>query len=93
MVTFEWDEKKNRLNSIKHGVSFEEATLIWNDPLSIEFQDNLSLVNETRYLRIGLNPVRGVLVVVFCEREYEMIRIISARKATSKERKDYEERI
>ncbi len=88
------DQKKSRLNFEKHGVRFEEAQVIWGDPFAIEFLDPENSQFEDRYLRIGLNPARGILLVVFCERDRgETIRIISARKATTFERQVYEKEL
>lgn len=94
MMKYIWDDKKEKINFEKHGVRFEEAQVIWSDPLSIEYFDPDNSSTEERYIRIGLNPVRGILFVVFCEKEnIETIRIISARKATNLERKEYEEEL
>lgn len=93
MLSFEWDEEKDWSNFLKHNLNFEEAQLIWTDPNALEFIDDEHSEGEERYLRIGLNPFRGILLVVFCERNRNLIRIISARKATSEERKEYERQI
>lgn len=88
---FEWDEDKNRRNITKHGVSFEEAQVIWADPNSLEFLDPENSKDESRFIRVGTNIRRGILFVVFCERDDgDLIRIISARKATKNEREEYE---
>ena len=87
-----WSDKKAKSNFEKHGVRFEEAQVIWADPSSIEYYDPDNSALEERFIRIGLNLSRGILFVVFCEKEnFEKIRIISARKATNQERKEYEE--
>lgn len=91
MKRYEWDNQKYWVNFHKHGIRFEEATLIFSDPNAIEVLDDD--VNEERFILIGMNRSIGVLVVVFCERSEETIRIISARKATLKEEQLYEERI
>lgn len=93
MLQFEWEEDKNNSNYRKHGVWFEEAQTLWADPLSAEFFDEDHSQYEDRLLRIGTSTRRRVLLVVFCERSEDVIRIISARTATSLERKDYEEGI
>jgi len=91
---FEWDESKNLINFRKHGVWFEEAQTVWADYGSIEFVDPEHSEAEDRFLRIGFSTRGRLLLIVFCERESSsLIRIISARKATSKEEKNYEEGI
>ncbi len=90
-LTFEWDEKKARQNLEKHDVSFEEAATVFGDPLSMTIDDPLhSTGDEERYVTIGQSYRRRTLVVVHCDRK-ESIRIISARIATRRERKTYEE--
>ncbi len=93
MIEFEWDEEKDWSNFLKHGLFFEEAKIIWSDPYALEFFDEDHSISEQRFLRIGLNPERGILIVVFCERDNEVIRIISVRKAILEERKEYERQI
>ena len=91
---FEWDEDKNKKNIQKHGISFEEAQVIWTDQNSIEFLDPDNSIEEDRFIRVGLNIPRGILFVVFCERnDGNSIRIISARKASLDERKYYEKQL
>jgi uncharacterized DUF497 family protein len=93
-VKFEWDDSKDRANFKKHGVWFEEAQTIWADAHSVEFFDPTHSEAEDRFIRIGHSTRNKLLLVVFCERlEGMMIRIISAREATSKEVRDYEEGI
>ena len=93
-VKFSWDDHKNRSNFKKHGVWFEEAQTIWADGKSLEFFDFDHSEDEDRYLRVGLSARLNVLLVVFCEhQEGELIYIISARKATKKEKEQYEKRI
>lgn len=87
---FAWDPAKAKLNDHKHGVSFDEATTVFGDPLATTFPDPDHSVAEDRFITIGLSGARRVLVVAHTNRS-EMIRIISARKATRRERKDYEE--
>jgi uncharacterized DUF497 family protein len=91
-TTFEWDESKNRTNLTKHGVSFETAALIFDDPLAISFPERV-VAGEERWQTIG--SVDGALILVVAhtvrsENSDEVIRIISARKATPSERKRYE---
>lgn len=93
MLIFEWDEEKDWTNFLKHGLFFEEAKKIWMDARAIEFFDEDHSKDEDRYIRIGLQGYRGVLTVVFCERDNSIIRLISARKATLEERKFYERQL
>lgn len=93
-MRYVWDEKKSRINFEKHGLRFEEAQVIWTDPNAIEYYDPESSYSEERFIRIGLNPFRGILLVVFCENEAaDTIRLISARKATTQEKYDYEKEL
>lgn len=95
-MNFEWDDHKEQLNKQKHQISFVEAATIWRDPQSLEFEDNIHSVTELRFLKIGLSRSLKILIVSFCERsldEHETIRLISARRATDEEKKNYEERI
>lgn len=88
---YEWDEDKNRLNRIKHGLSLADGIPVFSDLNALELLDDE--VSEERYVRIGINTWKGVLVVVYCERHETVIRIISVRRATKNEERDYEERI
>ncbi|SEO41180.1 BrnT family toxin [Vreelandella aquamarina] len=92
MIEFEWDTKKADLNLKKHGVSFYEAKSVFYDELAIQFfDDENSFSSEDRFLMLGMSNESRILIVCHCEREQgSSIRIISARKATSKERKFYE---
>jgi uncharacterized protein len=92
VMTFEWDEAKNRANQIKHHVSFELAIEVFNDPLH-RSQPERIVDGEHRWQTIGL--VGGIVLLIVAhtyrdEGEVEDVRIISARKATKKERRDYE---
>ncbi|HEY9897507.1 MAG TPA: BrnT family toxin [Candidatus Sericytochromatia bacterium] len=89
-LQFEWDERKAAINYRKHGISFNEARTVFNDPLSITIADPEHSSNEERYLDIGLSAEGRVLVVIYTERASK-IRLISCRKATPKERKIYEQ--
>ena len=82
----EWDENKNQLNIRKHGISFQTATLVFADDERIEYLDKLHSQDEERYVVLGC--VQGVLYVVYTMRN-DYARIISARVATSYERKIY----
>ena len=92
-MTFEWDERKNRRNRAKHGVSFEAATLVFDDPHAVGVPDRTE-EGEERWKTVGMAAGVVPLLVVHTHREEggeEYIRIISARKATPRERKTYEE--
>jgi len=89
MLIFEWDPQKAKSNLIKHGVSFEEASTAFQDTLSLTIDDPLHSIDEVRVVLIGMSNKNRLLVVVHTERG-DNIRIISARKATKEERKNYE---
>lgn len=82
----EWDDNKNQMNIRKHGISFETAALVFADEERIEYYDKLHSQDEDRYIVLGC--VQGILYVVYTMRD-EAARIISARMATSRERKIY----
>lgn len=90
-MEFEWDETKAEANYRKHKIRFEEAQTIFLDRRALEFFDKGHSSEEERFLRVGLSLRLNVLVVIYCERKGDKIRIISARKATTKERRVYEE--
>ena len=90
-ITFEWDEEKAKRNFKKHGVNFEEAKMVFNDPVSITIPDPLHSDNEQRFIDIGNTPKGRVLVVAYTERGSN-IRIISCRKAVKREKREYEEK-
>ncbi len=93
-LLFNWDEVKNISNFNKHKIWFEEAQTVWADPMAAEFFDSDHSDEEDRFIRIGYSSNRRLLLVVFCERSNgKTIRIVSAREATKKEKKDYEEGI
>ena len=85
-MIFEWDEDKNQLNIEKHKISFETASHVFDDPSYVEMYGFEHSIDEDRYLAIGL--VGSVLFVVYTERK-NRIRLISARRATEKERSLY----
>ncbi len=90
-LTFEWDEHKAVINEQKHDVTFDEAKTVFGDPDALTiFDDQHSLV-EDRFLTIGRSHRTRVLVVVYTERDPN-IRLISARRATLSERRQYEQR-
>jgi uncharacterized protein len=87
---FEWNHQKALENSKKHRVSFEDAVSVFSDPLSLTIRDPLHSTDEERFIIVGESG-RQLIVVVFTERQ-QRIRIISARRATARERKIYEEK-
>ena len=89
---FSWDPAKSRSNRKKHGVSFEEARTVFFDEGALIAADPEHSADEDRFLIVGFSVRLRVLLVCFCDRrEGDVIRIISARKATRKERKWYQE--
>jgi uncharacterized DUF497 family protein len=89
-MDFEWDDAKAESNERKHGVSFTEAMTIFADPLSVTGYDPRHADDEDRFLTMGTSVVGRVLVVSHTDRG-DAVRIISARVATRRERKDYED--
>ena len=85
-----WDERKNRTNRTKHGITFIEASEIFFDPLALTVDDADHSWSEFRFVSIGKTTLQKLLVVFFTETE-NFIRIISARKPTRSERLNYEE--
>jgi len=88
----EWDKKKAKENEKKHGISFEEASTVFGDPLSLTIDDPLHSIGEERFVIIGVSHLNRLLVVVHTERK-DKIRIISARPVTTHERRNYEKRL
>jgi uncharacterized protein len=88
-VQFEWDIDKAISNLEKHGVSFEEASSIFGDPLAVTIRDDSHSSGEQRFATLGLSTSNRLAVVVHTDRA-ETIRIISARVATAREKRDYE---
>lgn len=98
-MRFEWDEAKSRSNRLKHGIGFEEASQVFRDPLCVTVQDRIES-GEQRWQTYG--SLNGLTIVVVAHTiseidedgaEIEIIRIISARMATQKERRRYEDEI
>jgi uncharacterized DUF497 family protein len=89
-IEFEWDPAKEAANQRKHGVSFHEAATVFKDPLSWTFPDPDHSDGEYRWLTIGLSAEGKVIVVSHTDRG-RGTRLISARPATRRERRDYEE--
>jgi len=86
----EWDERKAAANLAKHGVSFEEATTVFDDPLYVDFYDPDHSSEEHRYIIIGKSRLGRLLLVSYTERGH-VTRLISAREVTRSEREAYEE--
>jgi len=90
MLSFEWDKNKASKNLKNHDVSFDEASTIFSDTLSLAIYDPLHSESEDRFILIGNSHSNRLLVVVHTERG-DKVRIISARQANKQERKKYEE--
>lgn len=93
---FEWDENIARANIAKHGIGFEEAKTVFNDPHGITFQDDAHSRHEERFISIGMSSRDRILLVVHTAHETNkrvtIVRIISCRRATAAERSAYEEK-
>ena len=89
-MKFEWDGNKAEANLSKHGISFDEAKTVFDDPLYVDFYDPDYSDEENRYIIIGESQQRRLLIVSYTERDHK-IRLISAREVTKKEKEDYEE--
>ena len=88
-LTFDWDRRKAIANLEKHGITFEEASTAFGDPLSLTIPDPGHSTDEERFILLGQSRYGQLLVVVHTEDE-DHIRIISARRATRHEKKTYE---
>ncbi len=94
MLRFDWDERKNKANRTKHGIWFEEARTVFDDPRALLSSDPDHSQEEERFILLGASSAGRTLVVVHCYKESEeLFRIISARNASKKEVKVYEEGI
>lgn len=92
-LKFEWDESKNSINKRKHNISFEEAQTVFYDEMALVIDDPEHSNEEERFIILGFSIQANLLVVCHCYRSVdEVIRIISARKATKNESKYYEKR-
>ncbi len=96
-MKFEWDEKKNKANYIKHRVRFEEACYVFSDTYALNKFDEKHSAYEDRWIMLGRSPLSNKILIIIHtythNTEYEIVKIISARKATSKEKQIYLERI
>ena len=89
-LQFDWDPKKDAANQRKHGVSFEEASTVFSDEHALLIDDPGHSEEEERFILLGLSAGLRTLVVCHCYREeHDVIRLISARKASRKERETY----
>jgi uncharacterized DUF497 family protein len=89
-VNFEWDPAKAKQNLLKHRVSFSEAATVFGDPLALTFADPDHSISEERFITVGTSSAGRILIVAHTNR-MEIIRIVSARRTTQRERKQYEE--
>ena len=91
MITFEWDPAKATSNKRKHGVSFDEAQSVFFDEFAVQFFDEENSQTENRFLMPGFSDEACLLLICHCERDQgNVIRIISARKATKTEATYYQ---
>jgi len=91
MIKFEWDPPKAAANLRKHQVSFDKAKSVFYDEFAVQFFDEEHSSDEERFLMLGMSSGAKLLIVCHCEREHgEVIRIISARKATKRESAFYQ---
>jgi uncharacterized DUF497 family protein len=88
---YEWDPNKAATNLQKHKVSFDEAVTVLQSQTAVVFEDRSH--SEDRFVAIGFSIVARILLVVYCHRDKDTIRLISARKATKREREQYEKGI
>jgi hypothetical protein len=89
-MDYEWDPRKAAANFAKHGISFADAVAVFGDEVAITIDDEFP--DEVRMVTIGMDAFGRILVVVYTWRGEGTIRIISARRATRRERKQYEEK-
>ena len=91
-IKFEWDDNKNEINKKKHKISFDEAITVFDDAEALVIDDPEHSQEEDRFIILGLSNKSNLLVVCHCYRESDtVIRIISARKSTRNETKQYYE--
>ncbi len=93
-MNFEWDANKEKLNITKHGVTFEQASYVFSDQFALNMYDDEHSNVEDRWVMLGKSLNKNLLLVVhtFRDEKEELVRIISARKATKKERQIYQSR-
>lgn len=88
---FEWDERKSRANLAKHGIDFDTASLAFDDPFALTMRDELHSDEESRFIMLAAIDTETILFVAFTVRAQDVVRLISARAATRRERAIYEE--
>ncbi len=91
-MRFDWDPSKNELNQKKHGISFEDAVFVFADKNALSIYDEENSDSEDRWITIGMIPNTKIIVVIHTDRfghDKNTIRLISARKATKQEIKQY----
>lgn len=93
MLNFDWDTEKAKINFQKHGVSFEEAMTVFEDPEALLIADPEHSTEEDRFILLGLSSSFRLIIVCHCYRKEETIRLFSARKATKSERNQYNRHI
>ena len=93
-MNFEWDTNKEKLNIKKHGVTFEQASYVFSDRFALSMYDDEHSDIEERWVMLGksLNESLLLIVHIFKDKDEELVRIISARKATNKEKQIYHKR-
>ncbi len=94
-MKFEWDERKEKINIQKHGISFEQASYVFSDPFALNKYDDEHSNEEDRWIILGKSMNETILVIVHTFRNedgMEFVRIISARKAVKKEQQAYQQR-
>jgi uncharacterized DUF497 family protein len=89
-MAFEWGERKSRANLIRHGIDFHTASLAFSDPFALTMRDELHSDQESRFIMLGAIDTGAILFVVFTVPAEDIIRLISARAATRRERTIYE---
>lgn len=90
-MAFEWDGRKSRANLAKHGIDFHTASLAFDDPFALTMRDEPHSDQENRFVMLAAIATGAILFVVFTVRDQDVIRLISARAATRRERAIYEE--
>ena len=88
-MEYEWDPEKDRINREKHGVTFSEAATVFLDPLAATVLDDRHSTYEMRFRTIGYSTANRLIIVAHTDRD-DRIRIITAREATIRERREYE---
>jgi len=90
-MAFEWDERKSQANLAKHGIDFRTASLAFDDPFALTMRDELHSDDESRFIMLAAIGTGAILFVVFTVPSQDVIRLISARAATRREKEIYEE--